>query len=857
MQRCSTTIVILTLVAAWMTRPACSQVPGREFVNTYCLDCHQGSFAEADLHLDQLASDLSDVHSFRDWSQVFERVSSGAMPPEDFPQPKEEDRQIFLRTLNSALTSADTDRQHSQGRAALRRLNRLEYQNTLRDVLAMPHLDLLDILPPDGTHKGFDKSSDALDVSAVHIQKWLTAVDQALRQSVAPTEKKPDSRTIRVELKGLDNTRANMAFYHSLKHGRAIPMVGLDVDPTLSSRAGDFAKKDAGEVTDPPPHFDGVAMFSSGVSNLDYTIRPFKVSVPGIYKIRVHGFSLRDEYGELTPLNEAQTVGFYTDSRKLGYCELPPYEPATAELEVWLEPGERIKPLVASSTYPSIRVGNKRAKDGHTWQKELIGNGIVYQWFELEGPIYKNWPPESHKRLFGDLPINSVTNEEEQPHSAKDSSALAVEVVSENPKQDARRLIEKFAKRAIRRPITQTDLEVPLQIASEKLDDGVPLTESLLAAYRSILCSPDVVLLNEPVGKLDDHALAARLSYFLWASPPDAELLRLADSHQLQDEQVLRQQVERMLAAEKSRRFRNHFLDHWLDLKDVHLTVPDVSLYPEFSPFLADSMLAESRAYFHEMIRHDLGVEHLVASDFLMLNGSLAKLYDVEGVAGNEIRRVPLKERSPRGGFLAQAAVLKVTANGTTTSPVTRGVFVMDRLLGDPLPPPPASVPAIDPDLSGATTIRQQLSAHRELSECAACHRKIDPPGFALECFDVMGGYRQRYRSLGEGELIEDLFVYGGVPAGVRLAQSVDSSGELTDGGQFDDIHGFRAALRNRQPQLADNMLRRLITYATGAEPTYADQREIDRMLDSLAENNYGVRSMIHKVVQSRLFREK
>ena len=265
-------------------------------------------------------------------------------------------------------------------------------------------------------------------------------------------------------------------------------------------------------------------------------------------------------------------------------------------------------------------------------------------------------------------------------------------------------------------------------------------------------------------------------------------------------------------------------------------------------------MIAETRAYLRELIAKDLSVTHLVKSDFAMLNQSLATHYGVPGVTGCAIRRVPLPADSPRGAFLAQAAVLKVTANGTTTSPVTRGAWINERILGNPIPPPPASVPALDPDTRGATTIREKLEKHRADPSCAGCHAKIDPPGFALESFDVIGGFRDRYRSLSAGNELINFHFDSGFDPRVRLNQPVDPSGQLASGESFKNLADFQALVLRHPEALAANMTRQLLMYATGSETHYSDRREIAQILAQAKSSNYGLRSLIDAIVQSELF---
>ena len=291
-----------------------------------------------------------------------------------------------------------------------------------------------------------------------------------------------------------------------------------------------------------------------------------------------------------------------------------------------------------------------------------------------------------------------------------------------------------------------------MAIVQAKLDGGYTFEQAMRAALKGVLISPEFLFLREQPGKLDDFALASRLSYFLWSTMPDDELFALAEQQKLSQPDVLRQQVERMLASPKAAAFTENFVGQWLGLREIDATEPSHIFYPEFDHLLKVSMIRETELFFDEVLKHDLSLTNFVASDFTMLNGRLAKHYGIPGVEGWEFHKTPLPPDSHRGGVLTMASVLKVTANGTTTSPVLRGAWVLDRILGTPPSPPPDDVPAIDPDIRGATTIREQLAKHRSVESCGVCHRKIDPPGFALESFDCIGGWRDKYRVTGNGE---------------------------------------------------------------------------------------------------------
>ena len=374
-------------------------------------------------------------------------------------------------------------------------------------------------------------------------------------------------------------------------------------------------------------------------------------------------------------------------------------------------------------------------------------------------------------------------------------------------------------------------------------------------AFRAVITSPRFLFLEELPGHLDQWALASRLSYFLWSTLPDEELQKLAASGTLSQPAILRGQVERMLASPKAKAFVENFVGQWLDLRQIDFTQPDRKLYPEFDDILKAAMVGETHAFFAQMLHDDASVSNFIHSDFLMLNRCIAEHYKIDGVTGEEFRRVPLSAGSHRGGVLTQASVLKVTANGTFSSPVLRGAWVMRRLLGEPPDPPPADVPAFEPDTRGATSIRQQLAKHRSVASCASCHTHIDPPGFALENFDVIGGWRERYRSE-TGESSSDIF-RGRRVWEYRLGPKVDASGELADGRKFQNIDEFKQLLLQREDQVARNLTRNLLTYATGAGIQFADRDVVETILARVKSQGGGLRTLVHEIVQSQSFQSK
>jgi hypothetical protein len=381
----------------------------------------------------------------------------------------------------------------------------------------------------------------------------------------------------------------------------------------------------------------------------------------------------------------------------------------------------------------------------------------------------------------------------------------------------------------------------------------------LISAYTAVLASPGFLYVQESPGKLDDYALATRLSLFLWNSAPDSELRSLAAAGRLHDRAVLSTQTDRLFNDPRSRRFVDAFTDYWLDLRKIDDTSPSTTLYNDYE--LDDPLklaaVEETRLFVQELFRSNLPARNVINSDFTFLNERLAKHYGIPGVTGVAMRKVTLPKDSVRGGLLTQASVLKVTANGTTTSPVIRGVWIMERILGSRFVQPPG-VPAIEPDIRGAVTIRQQLDRHRADPSCASCHRTIDPPGFALESFDVMGGWRDRYRAFAEGVKPEPGIGLSGQRFAFHYGLPVDSAGTLPDGRTFRDIREFKKLLLDHEEQtVARNLVGQLVTYATGAPVGFVDRKQVEDILEKTRASDYGVRSIVHGIVESDLFQFK
>ena len=713
-----------------------------------------------------------------------------------------------------ALQSAADERETGprQARAPRRRLTRREFEHSLRDLLDLPGLTVRDMLPEDGRAHGFDRCADSLDVSPVHVAAWHDAAGFALRAATVREAAPPRPVVARL-----------------LPGGQEVFKLALLEGDAVFLRAGRYDVDALPLVRGPLPHplsyYEGIGLFpyphSVGVfrrqgptDHFALFFTTFTAPRTGRYRLAISVWSFRWNKGTVERPPAPEAVTLHANDRLLATLDAPPLEPRTHVVEAWLEAGEKL--LFTAASLPPARVYERPGRAA-----EYVGPGVAIDRVDVEGPLYDTWPPAGHRLLYGSTPA-----------------------------PDVKQVLAAFLGRAFRRPAGSAEIAAYAGLVARRLKAGDPPDAALRAAEQAALCAPEFLSLGGPPGPLDDWQLAARLASFLWDSLPDDRLATLARRGKLRDPAVLRAEVDRLLDDPKSRRFVEHFLDEWLDLRDIDATTPDATLHPEFSPHLRDSMLAETRASSSVKNARDLPAAALVSADFALVNQRLAGHYGLDGASGIHgvaLRRVPLPPGSPRGGLLGQASVLKVTANGTVTSPVKRGAWVLREILDDPPEPPPPNVPAVDADVRGSVSIREQLAAHAADSSCAACHADIDPPGFALENFDVIGGWRDTYRLLASGP----------DAPGAAAGGPIDASGTLADGRPFGSFAEFRALLAADPRRLARTLARQLVVYATGADGGAADRLELDAIVDRAAAGDHGVRTLVHEVVMSRLFLEQ
>jgi hypothetical protein len=831
------------------------------FLEKHCVECHDADAKKGGLDLTALRSDLADPKSFDAWVKVYDRTASGEMPPKKKPRPDAAPKSAYLGDLSVLLARQDASRIAAQGRAVERRMNRFEYENAVRDLLQAPWLDLKEILPEDTEAFRFNKTGQALDVSHVQLQRYLTAAEEGLKSAFVSSVEKPDASPQRHYARQQGSYVGKMKFseFNQSPERATFPTLGFKGQPEV--RRGD-AKVTVGRSDPQLRDEEGVGVVHGAYEPVEPNFSTFRAPVAGRYKLKLCGHSVWVGPGKTTSKGvvrwqipdlddiskgrrpEPVTVYALTHPRilrRIGNVDFNP-DVTVNELDVVLKAGETIQ--IDTVRFFRSRPGASRAQNPLATPEGQPG--LVMRWIEVEGPLAPRWPAAPYAVMFDDLPAKPVVG-----------SSLRYDVVPKDAPKDAERLLRRFVRQAYRSPVSAEEEVRFLPVILGAMKSGSTFAEAMLAGYTAVLCSPSYLYLREQPGRLDDHALAARLAYFLWNSPPDAELRSLADAGKLREPKTLRAQTERLLADPRSLRFVDTFTDYWLDLRKAGANDPDNLLYPDYylDDHLVESARDESHATFAELLRGNLPARAIVDADFVFVNERLASLYQLPPVAGAKLQKVALPKDSVRGGFMTQAAVLKVTANGTTTSPVVRGAWIMERVLGRKPPPPPASVPAVEPDTRGAVTIRQQLEKHRTLESCSSCHTKIDPPGFALENFDVMGGFRERYRAL-DGKTPEVGIGKNGQKYAFHNALAIEAYGEL-DGRKFKDIREFKQIVAADDRQLARNLVGQLVVYATGAPVGFADRPKVEAILDRTKAGRYGVRDLVHGLVSSDLFLNK
>ena len=793
----------------------------RTFLKNYCFKCHGPEKQEAHRRFDQLLPAITKLEELESWQEILDQLNLGDMPPEKEKQPAKTDVLAVIKSITESIAEAHPRLAGKGQHTALRRMNSWEYRHTIGDLLGLniSAWNPTENFPPEVKVDGFDNIGAGLVTSGLLLNHYLSAAAQAIERAThfGP---RPEIKTY----------AQKSPFYFKGKEARELPKL---------------FQVDRFRFIPETPYTD---LYGRHYRGGHIGFRPLLnqgVAQSGLYRVRVRAAAIdrRHPYGktiddfrngdplilELTAVDRQGSVtstGNVSRKRSLAMVELINEKPQWFEWDVYMEKGyepevrfrngttatKRLVRLLATAKdvapeikpFSEMKAGNERS---YGVLKAYRGPKLRIWEIQIRGPFVKEWPPRGHDLMYGSLKPNDLNREK------------------------TRERLRIFAAKAFRRPLWQGELSPIESMVNRKQDEGLEPLQALQLGFQTILCSTSFLYLDENSGKLNDYALASRLSYFLWSTAPDSELLTLAEQNKLSKSVVLRGQVKRMLRNSKSNRFANNFIRVWLNFDNIGEMPPSKDFKVYYRDNLEVAMRNETQTFFRHVLDHNLSTHEFLNADYSFLNRELALHYGIEGIEGNHLSRVSLKG-TPRGGLLGHGSFLTASANGVDTSPVVRGIYMLEKLFGYTPPPPPDDVPDIEPDIRGAKTIREQLAKHREIATCAECHRKIDPFGFALENFDAIGRWRNEY--------------------GKNMP--IDASGELPNGDAFSTVPEFGKHIIKREGQFSRSLTEKLLTYAIGRELVPSDRPAIDAILREMRQDNKGLRDLIEAVVLSEVF---
>jgi hypothetical protein len=739
----------------------------RPILAKYCTGCHGATKPKAGLNLASFADEKSARSQHKAWARVAEYVEGGLMPPEDRPQPTHEEVARVIQWIKDAPAADDCGRAFDPGRITIRRLNRAEYNNTIRDLVGID-FHPADDFPSDDVGYGFDNIGDVLSISPILMEKYLKAAEVISEQAIVAGPK---------------------------ARGPVVTWEG----PKLETSGGS------------PDNEDGRILTSDGEIAVTH---PLPASGEYVLRIRASG----DQAGP-EPVRMAVRI----DGKDLKRFDV------TAARGSWQECTFRQK-LRQGKRRLSVAFLNDYYKPEDPDPRKRDRNLIV-QSIQLEGPLFAAGSilPESHRRIIFQV-----------PRSRPDVPSAAHAV------------LERFASRAYRRPVPEGELGRLLKFVDLAIENGDSYERGIQLAVQAILVSPQYLFRVEldsgsrrsngststrqrdetvgiPIGQFE---IASRLSYFLWSTMPDDELFKLATEGKLNSSEDLEREVLRMLKDPRSQALVDNFASQWLQLRNLKAANPDHGRFPTFDEPLRAAMTRETEMFFGAVARGDLSILNFLDSDFTYVNERLARHYGLPGVKGDQFRRVKLKGHT-RGGLLTQASILTVTSNPTRTSPVKRGKWVLEQILGTPPPPPPADAPPFKEEQKAvsAASLRQQMEQHREKASCATCHSRMDPLGFGLENYDGVGAWRDKDGSF-----------------------PIDASGNLPTGSSFRGPEQLKAILKSRSHEFARCLTVKMLTYALGRGLEDYDHCAVDKIVERLVAANYRFSVLVQGIVESEPF---
>lgn len=727
------------------------------FLKKYCTECHGEDDENAGLRLDKYTK-VSEITADRKaWEKVFDILEVGAMPPGDASElPTDSERDAVVAWLETVLFDLDCVAERDPGRVTIRRLNRAEYNNSIRDLLGVDFEPARDF-PSDDVGEGFDNIGDVLSISPLLMEKYLDAAETITEKAIFinhPLES-PLQRFGGKKLKPSKGVKQGWRGFWTLS---STGEVAAEIN---ASKKGQYTLR---------------AEAAAAQAGADLAHMEFRIDGKPVHTFDVAGDRAPEVY----------------------------------ETTIELSAGKHRFAAAFTNDYYNPKASNPKDRD----------RNLYINFLETQGPfgLKPDQLPAAHRRLMVCLPDETHT-----------------------PADCARMILQPFASRAFRRPVTEAETARWIPLVELALAEGEPFERGIQLAVQAILVSPHflfrVELDNHPHDPAAQHdvsqyELASRLSYFLWSSLPDDELTDLAARGELENRDVLEQQVRRMLADPKSQALIDNFASQWLNLRSLDEVAPDPKLFPTFNNELRTDMRRETELFFESVMRDDRSILDFLDARFTFLNERLAEHYGIEGVSGNEFRQVSL-ETQPRAGVLTHSSILTITSNPTRTSPVKRGKWIMENILGTSPPPPPENVPELEvtAEATPNATLREQLELHREDPGCASCHRQMDALGFGFENFDAVGVWRER-----DG------------------ASPIDASATLPGDISFNGPVELVQILKGKKAQFSRSLVRKMLTYALGRGLQYYDKCAVDKITSALAENDYRFSTLVIEIVNSEPF---
>ena len=864
------------------------------FLEKYCLDCHDAATEKGNVNLEDLPFQIANLPSAELWQQVLTTINSGEMPPEDKKQPTGEEKADFLDDLANTMVLARKALSDSGGKITMRRLNRREYQNTIKELTGTT-VDV-QILPTDESQGSFDTFGSSQYISSDQFEEYLklgrVAIDELFARQLP---KGQESKTYRVEpekvfnpeidkfIKGKEATYAqfrkwqkvvdelatapeNQAIVNDI-YKNGIKKKGYPPEYTLYQNAhkliGAPNHKDFGfqEAWHPATTFRFI------LTQKDFALYKHFASLPqrdqGAYLMVGKG------YGRVDGGSEDLVPGHYTLRIRAAALDGIPAHRRFIDIghpqivtgwQYGLLPGPPITTRHVTGTMESpqiidvpLEIGLNTTRKFGVQEKQHNDNlkaawGTIGQYAQTNG---YGIPPA--------IWIDWV--ELEGPHSVSNSPSPQMDWwIEERAELEetsrAREILEQFARKAFRGQAPAADyMDGLVTIFKKARAAGDDFETAIRKPLSIILASPGFLYLNEPANEeqrrtLTDRELAVRLAYFLWSAPPDKQLLTLAEKNQLHEPAVLRRQVNRLLADSRSNELVSGFLHQWLDMERLDFFQFDTTLYREFDDATRTASRREVYESFAYLMRHpsEGQIGKLLNSDYVIINSLLASYYGIEGITGDEFRKISLPKNSPRGGLLGMAAIHAMGSDGIESSPVERGAWVLRHLLNDPPPPAPANVPQLSRLADKNLTTREKVAAHMEEAQCASCHRKIDPIGFGLENFDPIGKWR---------ELEHTMAIKGRTKVKKGAGHKIDTSGAFHKGPVFADYYAMRELIADREEDFAEGFTEHLVEYALGRPVGFTDQDLVTKILAAARLEDFKVSAFIQALVNSAQFQQK